>query len=337
MKILTIVDAYTDLSYLILPSEKICNWGGRTMRIYKGIDVGRLLFACLIPFFHIGFTQSTGINLVRQYIARLGVPFYFATAGMFLIQSVEKHGNKEALTRYTKRVGRMLLLWIVIYSPFIVKPTLDAIQVLLFKTPAYLWFLTALLVASVPFCLVRNRKLLWTTGIILYVAGTLLGDSYGWLTGGCFWYNKIFLTTRNGVFFGLPLMCVGELTWKKEKKSIPMLIIAALLLFAEITFVGLNTTPWADRSMYILLPLFTYYLVLTFRDWSPDIDTRYFGGISSAIYVMQFGVIAVVNKVFAMAHINETWMHWVVWLMVICIPTAVYFCMRKTKIVKLLF
>ena len=84
------------------------------------------------------------------------------------------------------------------------------VQLLIFKTPGYLWYLSALLFAAVPFCLIKNRKLLYVFSIASYIVGTLFGGIYSEIVGVCSLYDKIFLTTRNGLFFALPMMCVGE-------------------------------------------------------------------------------------------------------------------------------
>ena len=295
------------------------------MRQYKGIDIGRVIFACLIPILHIAFPENIGVNIIRQYISRLGVPFFFAVSGMFLSRSMEKYGTNEALKRYLIRVGRVLLIWLIIYSPLLIMGAdsyLNLAQQIIFKTPAFLWYLSSLLFAAIPFCLVRNRKVLYGCAAVLYVFGTLFGETYKWLVGGVQWYENIFLTTRNGIFFGLPLMCVGELTWKAKKKSVLLLIASGLALIAEITFVGLYADKLDDRSMYILLPVFIYALVLMFRDWNPAVDRKYLGGISSAIYVMQYGIITVGTMVLRHFNLNRTNAMWLVYVAVIVVPTA---------------
>ncbi len=146
--------------------------------------MGRLIFACAIPFLHISFQNTFVINLIRQYISRLGVPFFFAVSGMFLMKSVREYGGVNALKRFVKRIGKMLFIWVVLYSPFMLRPSIRSIQNLIFKTPAFLWYLTGLLFASVPFCLIRNRRALYACSFILYLFGTLFGDTYRWLLGG---------------------------------------------------------------------------------------------------------------------------------------------------------
>ena len=109
------------------------------MRKYnRGLDIGRLVFACLIPFLHIPFADGLVIEIIRQYFSRLGVPFFFAVSGYLLSRSVRSRGSTEALKRYVKRIGIMLLVWLVVYFPLymdnneiVEKP----IREMLFKTP----------------------------------------------------------------------------------------------------------------------------------------------------------------------------------------------------------
>ncbi len=310
------------------------------MRKYKGIDIGRVIFACLIPILHIPFKDNVGIDIVRQYISRLGVPFFFAVSGMFLIRSIDKYGRTEALKKYLIRVGRVLLIWLLIYLPLLIYGAESygkLVQQIIFKTPAFLWYLTSLLFAAMPFCMVKNRKLLYGSAIIFYVFGTLFGDTYRWLLGGVPWYENIFLTTRNGIFFGLPLMCVGELTWKAKKKSVPLLIASGLVLIAEITFVGLHADKLDDRSMYVFLPVFIYPLVPMFKEWNPAVDARYLGGISSAIYVMQYGVITIGTMLLRHINLDGTNAMWLVYIAVIVVPTVLYWILKDTRIVKIIF
>lgn len=58
------------------------------MRRYKGIDAGRLMFACFIPLLHIPLPHIFGVEVIQQYIARLGVPHFYAVSGMFLSKSL---------------------------------------------------------------------------------------------------------------------------------------------------------------------------------------------------------------------------------------------------------
>lgn len=304
------------------------------MRKYRGIDIGRLVFACLIPLLHIGMKGMVPF-VVQQYLARLGVPFFYAVAGMFLIKSIEKRGAFPALKQYVFRVGRMLLIWIVIYLPILLlREGGLTIRELVFRTPAYLWYLTGLLVATVPFCLLKNRRTLLSISLALYAIGTIFGEAYGKLTGGLPLYESIFITTRNGVFFGLPLMCVGEATWKRERVPALAFALSGGVLLVEITILCRYSEP---GSMYITLPGFIYCLLIAFRNWNPNVNSAHLGGISSAIYVMQFGIITVIMKAAQFANISGDWVSWFVWFAVIIIPAGLYMLLRRTKVVKILF
>lgn len=97
------------------------------------------------------------------------------------------------------------------------------------------------------------------------------------------WYARIFLSTRNGLFFAFPLMCVGEMAGK-AKASMHKLLITTILLFAEITFVGAHVFSSADRSMYFLLPLFTLFFVSAVREWNPKIPPIDLAGYSCNLF-----------------------------------------------------
>lgn len=307
------------------------------MRKYKGVDVCRVIFACLIPVLHINFSGA-GIEIVRQYFARLGVPFFFAVTGMFLARSMQIKVRRDVLKRYAIRIGRLLLIWLAVYMPILLlRKEGVTLQEILCKTPAYLWYLTAVLAASAPFCLVRNRRLLFCASLVLYLLGTAFGGSYRWLTGGCPAYESVFLTTRNGVFFALPMMCVGEMTWKRERPSWALLLLFGALLAAEITLVGRHAAPTDDRSLYFALPFFLYEFMLLARQWNPNVDTTLFSGISSAIYLMQFGIITLVMKVGQIAGVPSPWTEWLAWAGVVFLAPLFYYLIRNRRIAKMLF
>ncbi len=304
------------------------------MRKYRGIDIGRLLFASLIPFLHIAIPKT---YIVQQYISRLGVPYFFAVSGMFLAKKLESGTTSEAWKLYTFKIGKLLTLWLIIYIPLILLRSEFSLQYILFKTPAYLWYLTALLVASIPFCFIKNRRFLFICAAVLYIIGTLFGETYKWMIGGAPHYENIFLTTRNGIFFALPLMCVGELTWKRCDKSWFGLFLTGILLIAEITYVGLRVEEGADRSMYLTLPIFMFYLVLAFKHWNPKFHCEHCRGISAAIYLMQYGVISITQKILASLEINAMWTGWLTYITTLLLPVGFYMVIREKKIAGLLF
>ncbi len=313
---------------------------------FTGIDIAKFVFACLIPFLHIPFPDNLFFNVAEQYFARLGVPFFFAVSGMFLSMSFQKRGQKNALMHYEKNIIRLFVVWLIIYLPIIYLNNDDNLlklaQKIIFCTPAYLWYLSSMIFAAIPFCLIKNRKVLYPVAACLYISGTLFSESYSWLTGEIQLYNEIFLTTRNGLFFALPMMCVGEIAFSLQQKikirNINVcLVISIIILVAEITVVQHFAADTADTSMYIFLPLVTLFVVAALLRFNPDFDTDFFRGSSIAIYLMQYGFIAVERKLFEMLSIPEIFSTCIIYITAVSGACLFYRLIRNTKIKKLLF
>lgn len=276
------------------------------MKRNNGLDIGKMVFSLLIPLLHIPFDNSILIEVIRQYFARLGVPFFFAASGFLLAKSVNNRGRVFALKRYTKRIGIMLLIWLILYSPLYVKSAefmSMPVRVMLFKTPAYLWYLSAMLLAAVPLCLLKNNKVSGIIATVLYVLGTLFGGSYSWLIPELEGYTNIFLTTRNGVFFAFPLMFLGKCiaeskqsdTWTGKDNWI--MVISYVLFCAEVYMCRSYAAKDADCSMYFTIPL---AIIMLFKFFTthfliPAAEKRSFdkAKLSSSIYLLQYGVISV--------------------------------------------
>ena len=306
-------------------------------RKYTGIEILRVICACLIPLLHISFL-TPGMYYLQQYIARLGVPFFFSISGLFLSQSIKQRTEKIAWERYAKKISRLLIVWLVIYTPLLIVLGDFSIKEILFRTPAFLWYLGSMLIASIPFCFVKNRKVLYVAALLLYVIGTLFGDTYRWLLGGMPVYERIFITTRNGIFFALPMMLVGEIVNKSKKTTLvfPM-ILSTILLAAEISVVGIHIQPGCDRSMYLMMPLFIYFALQAIKGWNPSIDITFLGGISSAIYLMQYGLINVMTVAFNRILSTGELTSWAVYSQVIIIPIIFYMIIKDTKVKRILF
>lgn len=144
-------------------------------RKYTGIEIMRMVFVCLIPLLHISsFPYSVTLTIIRQYLSRLGVPFFFAISRMFLATAVNTQGRRVAWIKFEKRIVQLFALWVLIYLPLFIcfKVTL---QQMIFKTPAYLWYLSAVIFAAIPFCLIKPCRFKYLIAFSLYVLGTVLG------------------------------------------------------------------------------------------------------------------------------------------------------------------
>ncbi len=312
---------------------------------YKWMDMAKFLFASLIPFLHVEFGENAAIEFVGQYASRLGVPFFFAFSGMMLSFSIEHRGGGVALKRFLKRIAKLLIVWLLIdtyylwinYSGW---DGLHLMQLFLFKTPAFLWFLTSLLVAAIPFCLIKKEKYLYLPALLFFAIGMVLSESYSWLFGEFAGYKRIFLTSRNGLLFAFPMMCVGRWAGKQcFSRSVGIgLLVASVLLFAEITLIGHKATPDADRSMYFMLPFAMCFLLVALKrlDRILEIrfDTRFFSEASLAIYLSQILFIDTMNIYLIHTGIDRQILAWLTYLAILIVPSVVVgmiFRIRKWK------
>ena len=135
-------------------------------------------------------------------------------------------------------------------------------------------------------------------------------------------------------------MCLGELINRSEqskKNHYGELVIAILILFSEITFVGMHVEEGADRSMYLSLPIAVYFLTIKLKFIKSNKDTKIIRGISTAIYLMQFGMITVVKNLFEYFDITGDASLWMVWFAAIIGPAIFYVCIRKHPISDIMF
>lgn len=215
------------------------------------------------------------------------------------------------------------------------------VQLLIFKTPGYLWYLSALLFAAVPFCLIKNRKLLYVFSIASYIVGTLFGGIYSEIVGVCSLYDKIFLTTRNGLFFALPMMCVGESIFQYRFKwnRLWALGVSLVLYWGEVFWVNycLKVSVEADHSMYFSIPLVIFCLLNIIIDWNPRIPNyRLLPNCSTAIYVIQYGCIVVFGKIYEIIGIPNYISCWILLCSIITVGCLVGIFSEKVKALKYL-
>lgn len=292
-----------------------------TNKNYKSIDLFKFIFAILIVLLHINFNNNLMINVIKQYVSRLGVPFFFTTSGFFLSKKLNKNQPAfNVLKGYLKRILLLFAFWSLLYAPYnlyalytmkgnIAYALISYVQLIIFKSPSYMWYLIALAVATIPFCLMYKKyfRQLFIISIILYIFGTF-GNSYKEIFDIKYFdiYLRYFLTTRNGVFFAPLFLCIGGKIQKSEKillnrKYIFIMLINSYLLFIyEVYFVQSQIQFGQDTSMYFMLPLVIYYLfVLSIRtnlDIKSTFLITFLRKASTGIYCSQFGFIIIYEK-----------------------------------------
>lgn len=272
------------------------------------VDIARLvLILCVV-------TIHTGAPWQIVAIGRIGVPFSFALSGYFSSAESEASSVKKNTIR--------LLRWALLYTPLMIYDAIVAqtaiphfIQQLLFLTPCYLWFLTALVVCTllykITFKVSENVKFIVV--IVLYVIGCI-GNTYLDLfhaRKAYFWYMNVFLTTRNGVFFAPIFYFIGQHLGTQGKLKRKYVILESLVALgayiAEYYWINHNKLVYKDASMYWCLPILVYFslrLLIQLNSqkgvekWLQNFPGRKIRQLSTWIYLSQAGIIRVLVPIF---------------------------------------
>lgn len=221
------------------------------------IDRFKYLAAVGVVFAHVHLTHpinSLGIHWLVNGLVRLAVPFFFICSGYFLSKKDMK--NPQVVKTFTlnqaKRYGILSLIYIPI--AFVQMIFLDQLdfgtylhEVVVKGTFLHLWYFPALILATWLVHL-GLRRLCPQSLVLLLVpiyAFGLLGEGYHGLlelipglSTLYHGYEGIFLTTRNGLFLGLPFIFMGWSMgyYKHEVKGLePKLMVSLILLLVEVS------------------------------------------------------------------------------------------------------
>lgn len=297
------------------------------MKYYNGIDVARVIAAFLVVCVHtdpLMTYSTTGNYFLVSVLARLAVPFFFVVSGFFFGKKL--HVDKpfgsdlQMLFSILKRLLTIYIAWMLIYLPlqFLAWVRsgeswtywLSFLQKSIFEGSYYtLWYLTALIFATAfsytLFKLLKPETVLLVT-LCLFIVGTLLQSYYDvWQVKDLFAsYYAIFLTTRNGLFFGSFFVSLGIFISKRkstlsQRWNIGLFFISLLLLsFEAFQLQHLDFTK--GSGMWLMLVPATYFLFkvlqnLHLRDGK---FLRYLRPFSLLVYVSHGLFLIVFNRVF---------------------------------------
>ncbi len=293
----------------------------------NGIDVGKFIASILVLCIHVcPFSNEKLAFFTQNILARVAVPFFFISAGYFLFKKVDIYdieNNTNVIFKYIKRIFIMYVFWSICYMPLVIFNYLKTDKSLkaffntfikapiLIGTVAPLWYLNSLMVAILIIFLLLKYKVklknILKISCILYFLGVLGQVYYGLIESipiinkiyEC--YFKIFLTTRNGVFFGLFYIIIGILFSKNKihltiKKSIIGVIISFILMNIEIIITNkLGIATSYDMSLAMApttILIFNILLNIKLKDSPIYIKLREF---STLIYLSHFNINAAFN------------------------------------------
>lgn len=241
---------------------------------YPVVDLVKYICALLVVSIHVApltsfFDQiqiawylNCGIN---NYVARVAVPFFFAAAGFFLFRKIDiDKFDINVPKNYVFKLLRLLGVWTVL---------------LFVGATDHLWYMRELIIAVciLSFLLYKGVSLqkIALLASVLCLFG-LLGDPYFGLLKplrSCKVidyvieeYFRIFKTTRNGLFMGLPFLCLGGVIEKKKVSMRPLyaflgFLLSMLALLCEAFLVRKLELP-KDVNMYIFVVPAVFFLLV---------------------------------------------------------------------------
>ncbi|QCV57064.1 acyltransferase family protein [Flavobacterium columnare] len=242
----------------------------------NNLDVLKIIMAFLVIALHIfPVSKATGIEGLISYeiasgITRIAVPTFFLISGYFLRN---KLNDKPYLWKYTKRILLLYVVWQFIYLPDLIRfynlgwfSKSDMILKLIYGY-WHLWYLLATTIAVGLLYLLRNLSTAIKTKLILFLL--ILGYSFqiGIQSNrlDLMFLYEIIGTTRNYLFFALPMMMIGTMydKWKDEIPQFKWLFIPLwIILLIEVGMYYKYKVKAMDFLLTLpLLSMLTFYWI----------------------------------------------------------------------------
>ncbi len=280
------------------------------------LDIAKYAAAVCVIFIHV-YTfnpiENWVVFLLAQGAARLAVPFFFCCTGYFI--ALKGFEQWSIVFPYLQKLCLSYAVWSLVYIPItlidmLLNGNLGKETILFQGTFLHLWFFPSLIVAVLTLHYLIKKLPLWTLvtlAILLYCFG-LMGDGYygiqaslpNWLATGFQRYESVFLTTRNGIFFGIPFVLTGVVIAKAKhlpSKSLCLVMFALSLLssFVEVYLLGMHHIA-ADYNMTIFLVPCTVFqfCILLQVSFTPRFSCRTLRLYSTILYpshLLFFGVV----------------------------------------------
>lgn len=279
------------------------------------IDIVKFFMAILIVCAHYA-SEWGAFPTILDYSFSLYiivVPFFFTTSGYFLYLKV-KSANEKIYKDYILRILQLYLAWSLIY--FICKIVSWIVQgasfydilhyfhvSLVFTTYPTIWFLPACAIGALILYVLNKKLSLKSIGIIalgVYIVGSL-GYSYSFLLkeGTVLHaiydaYNKIFITTRNGVFNAFPWMTLGAIiasNCSKLKRHRVLYggctLIFLICVVAESIVIKVKFHSSGMDTIFFLIPFIFTLMMLLIKEDIPVRCGRWMRKMSTLIFVSQ--------------------------------------------------
>lgn len=252
---------------------------------YAAIDLMKFVAAIGVIVAHCNLPYISAIT-------RIGLELFFTASAYFLFCKLrQKFSLQEYLLPFLKHIGRLYIIWTIIYLPLSIYDIVHQ-ESLLWGSLAYikniflngsywqLWFLHGLMVSVALVFLGIKKGISYTNMLLLALLTYSIGGfsfTYSWLydiiLADCLWLNRltavlklIFGTPINGFVFGLIFVLIGAYIGMKQPfynrrflwKST---IFSWLALFSE-QFLVDYFHPEAIQAAYLFMPVTVYFTFL---------------------------------------------------------------------------
>ena len=245
---------------------------------FGAIDLFRIIAASLVITIHareIPFLGESGNLLLSGVIAKIAVPFFFAVTGFFT-----DFASTANVKKLFEKTVKMYIAATAVYLPY-GSYSASIKEVVLDGSFYHLWYFPALALGAV---IVFFLKKLPTAAALtitsaLYAFG-LCGDSYILLAQkaepmslALSLLSKVFIYTRNGIFFAPLFLLIGNMIGNKVRNdderfrrpkntlvlAICFMLSLILLSIERFSLRGITFAPW--DNMFILLIPCTVFLM----------------------------------------------------------------------------
>ena len=327
---------------------------------FPGLDYLKMILALLVVMRHACqyFAPSNSIFYIINVniLSVCAVPCFFTISGYLFFSRENASIKKQCI-----RLFRLYLIWTLLYLPLNVvliinkKLTiLDLLKNFLFSGSYYhLWFLPALIVALLLNYWLRNKNIVIVAicfSFLFIIA--LLSEPYNFLVSERIdslfkFYASIFLTCRNGLFFGSIYVFIGRMLTNIDKyeinahKIILLFVIGLLFLFAE----GILLSLYKHYEVINILSACIILSPMMFLTFIKIHDTKNFSALrcrrfSTVMFCSHPIILGITSKLCKIIQMNSWGGGLVISIFLICIASyllVIFSEKEKFKIIKLLY
>ena len=306
---------------------------------YNGVDLAKFICAILVVAMHVApfGSDDSGISSllnygVRQWFARIAVPFFFVASGFFLYRKSGYDGfSVEATKKYVFKLLRLYIIWTILYFPLkaevvfhhkrgVVHGVLAYIRNFIFTGSfTQLWYLPATIFAVIAVSFLLSKKVginaILMIAALFYALGLLAQSWFGLITplrtlAPSLWAflksaQKVIVTTRDGLFEGFLFVAMGAAAAYKglritRKRALTGLVISYILMLFEVVFVTRLGILRSNDTYIFLVPLTYFAFGLAVNLQLPDKEIyRTLRLLSSLIFYIHLWVCWLIQEIFS--------------------------------------